>query len=394
MNICHIWQNFFPIESGGVERYLIGLSDFLTQKDNTHFLLITDKAAYVPLSRSLRLPKNQRINSLQVYRLGPNVSSILAGAYFKTLKRQSKLLKSLLAKSLYREATSIPGIDKTDVFHVHGIWQPLYPTIGLLLSKRLNRPFVVTLHGDSTNINDPYAMPIKSPSTIALLRQASAITTFSRETYGLLQKQGLGRTCHLIPNFINVNSFAAPNLSKKKRGAKIVMVSRLSKPKDPITPIKAFAYVKKEIPDATFTIVGYGPLYDYMRRLIHSLNLDQAVSLVGAQSDVRRFLWDSDIYLGTRGSYITTLEAWAAGLVVMAPDFGIMKELVSNGKDGLLTPQRDVRRLATEIVRVLKNKDLRENLIANGLKSAQEHDTGTICPRIGAFYTSLKEQSN
>jgi glycosyltransferase involved in cell wall biosynthesis len=370
------------------------LSDYLYQKENTHFLLITDKAAYVPLSRSLRLPSNQKINSLDVHRLGPNVSSILAGTYCRTLNRQSRVLNNLMGKSLFREATNIPGIDKVDVFHVHGFWQPLYPTIGLSLSKRFNRPFVVTLHGDSVNVNDPFAMPIKSPSTIALLRQAGAITTFSRETNGLLRKLGLGEKCHLIPNFMNVSSFSRPSSSHEKNGAKIVMVSRLSKPKDPITPIKAFVHVKKEIPNATFTIVGYGPLYDYMRRLIHSLNLDQAITLVGVQSDVRKFLWDSDIYIGTRGSYITTLEAWAAGIVVIAPEFGIMKELVSNGQDGLLTPPGDVGQLASELVRVLKNKEFSANLVANGLKTAQQHDIGTICPRIGALYESLQEQSN
>ena len=394
MRICHIWQNFFPIESGGVERYLLGLSDYLYQKDGTHFLLITDKGAYVPLSRSLRLSSHQKINSLDVYRLGPNVSSILAGAYCRTLNRQSTVLNTLMGENLYREATKIPGIDEVDVFHVHGFWQPLYPTIGLLLSKRFNRPFVVTLHGDSVNVNDPFAMPIKSPRTISLLRQASAITTFSRDTYVLLRQLGLGEKCHLIPNFMNVSSFKRPNSNLPKNGTKIVMVSRLSKPKDPITPIKAFVGVKKEIPNATFTIVGYGPLYDYMSRLISSLNLDQAVKLVGVQSDVRKFLWDSDIYIGTRGSYITTLEAWAAGIVVIAPEFGIMKELVSNGQNGLLTPPGDVGQLASELVRVLKNKDFSANLVANGLKTAEEHDIGTICPRIGALYKLLKEQSN
>ena len=107
------------------------------------------------------------------------------------------------------------------------------------------------------------------------------------------------------------------------------MVTRFSKPKDPLTPIRAFAKVKKEVPKATFTIVGYGPLYEEADRLIQSLNLSGSVTMVGMKSDVRKFLWNSDIFIGTRGSYITTLEAWAAGLAVLAPDFGIIKELVS-----------------------------------------------------------------
>ncbi len=74
------------------------------------------------------------------------------------------------------------------------------------------------------------------------------------------------------------------------------------------------------MPEATFKIVGYGPLYEYANRLVQDLNLEESVTLVGMKSDVRKFLWDSDISIGTRGSYITTLEAWAAGLQLVAPD--------------------------------------------------------------------------
>ena len=93
MRICHIWQNFFPIESGGVERYILNLSDFLSQQDqNMNFLMITDKAAYVPFSRALRTSKCQRINSIEVHRLGPNLSSFLRSTFYKMFNRPPKTL--------------------------------------------------------------------------------------------------------------------------------------------------------------------------------------------------------------------------------------------------------------------------------------------------------------
>ena len=113
-----------------------------------------------------------------------------------------------------------------------------------------------------------------------------------------------------------------------------------------MTPIRAFANVIKEVPDATFTIVGYGPLYENANRLVQDLNLGRSIRMVGMNSDVRNFLWNSDISIGTRGSYITTLEAWAAGIPVIAPDFGIMKEIISNGKNGVLTTPGDANQLA------------------------------------------------
>ena len=107
--------------------------------------------------------------------------------------------------------------------------------------------------------------------------------------------------------------------------------------------------------------MGYGPLYEYANRLVQDLNLEGSVTVLGMKSDVRKFLWDSDIFIGTRGSYITTLEAWAAGFAVVAPEFGIMKEIISNGENGLLTPPGDANQLASVLISLIKNKNFRNN---------------------------------
>jgi glycosyltransferase involved in cell wall biosynthesis len=300
-------------------------------------------------------------------------------------------LDNVLAKNLFNEAANIRGIDKVDVFHIHGFWQPLYPTIGLLLSQHFHRPFLVTLHGDSVNCNDPFAMPLRAPSILDVLRHADAITTYSKETLNFLQELGLERTSRLVPNFVDTRLFRRPVSNGNGSGARVVMVTRLSKPKDPLTPIRAFAQVKKELPEATFKIVGYGPLHEYATRLVHDLDLEGAVKFVGMKSDVRKFLWDSDISIGTRGSYLTTLESWAAGLPIIAPDFGIMKEIISNGENGLLVPPNNINQLASAMISLIRNKDLRTTIVANGFQAAKKHDIHNVASSIAHIYTSLQQ---
>src|SRR5665811_1567126 len=128
------------------------------------------------------------------HRLGPNLSSFLRSSSYKLFNRQSKILDRMLATNLFSEASKIRGMDKVDVFHVHGFWQPLYPTIGLLLSQHFHRPFVVTLHGDSVNPNDRFAMPMRAPATLDVLRHANVITTYSEETLNVLRELNLGKT--------------------------------------------------------------------------------------------------------------------------------------------------------------------------------------------------------
>jgi glycosyltransferase involved in cell wall biosynthesis len=351
--------------------------------------MITDKAAYFSFTSALRTSSYQRINSLDVNRLRPNLSSILVQGFYKMFHQPSKTLNDMLTVNLYRQAASISGIDKVDIFHVHGFWQPLYPTIGLLLSQHFHRPFIVTLHGDSVNPNDPYAMPLKSPATLNVLRRADSIITHSKETLNLLRDLGLYKKSRLMPNFVDTRLFKRPISSENGSGTRLVMVSRLSKPKDPLTPIRAFARVRKELPEATLEIVGYGPLYKYANSLVKDLNLEEAVTFVGMKSDVRKFLWDGDIFIGTKGSYITTLEAWAAGLVVLAPGFGIVKDLVSDGENGLLVPPGSVDQLASEMIRLIRNKHLRTTIAANGTLASEKYDIRNVAISIANIYESL-----
>jgi glycosyltransferase involved in cell wall biosynthesis len=233
-------------------------------------------------------------------------------------------------------------------------------------------------------------MPIRAPSTVDVLRRADLITTYSEETLNVLRELNLGKQAMLMPNFVNTRLFKRPDPYENGSGTRIVMISRLSKPKDPMTPIRAFAEVIKEIPEATFKIVGYGPLYEYANRLIQDLNLQGAVTMVGMKSDIRKFLWDSDISIGTRGSYITTLESWAAGLPVIAPEFGIMTEIISNGENGLLVPPGDIKQLKSAMISLIRNKDLRTTIAANGMQAVKKHDVKNVASSIAQIYRSLR----
>jgi glycosyltransferase involved in cell wall biosynthesis len=390
MIVCHIWPIFFPFDIAGVERYVLNLSDFLSQQDQSmRFLLLTDRSN-VNFWKASRILKSERINCLEVYRLGPNFSSLFVKASYKIFQHKSKILEDLMTVNLFREAANIQEINKVDIFHVHGFWQPVYPTIGLMLSQRFHRPLVITLHGDSVDKTDPYSMPVRSPIALNVLKHAEVITTYSRETLKVLNELGLGKKGLLIPNFVESSLFSRPTSNNISSGTRVVMVSRLSQGKDPITPIRAFVRVKKEVPEATLEIVGYGPLYDFAKALIQDLNLATSVTLVGKKSDVRRSLWNNDIFIGTRGSYIATLEAWAAGLAVIAPKFGIMEEVISDGENGLLVPPGDVDALASAIISLIKNKELRTFIVANGAQALKKHDIRSIAPSILNIYKSFR----
>ncbi len=79
------------------------------------------------------------------------------------------------------------------------------------------------------------------------------------------------------------------------------------------------------------------------------------------------------------------LEALAAGLPAVATDVTGIREVLRTGENGLLVPSGDAEALARAMGDVLASADLRLNLIAGALATAQ-HFTW---PRVTAAYVSL-----
>jgi glycosyltransferase involved in cell wall biosynthesis len=388
MRVCHIWDNFFPIESGGVERYILNLSDHLSHCErDISFKIITDKS-FIPFFRTPQISSYQKINTLEVHRLGPNLSSILRNTHCKLLKRKSKALEYLTAVNLFKQALKIPSIEKVDIFHLHGLWLPLFPTIGLRLSQHLKKPLVITLHGESIDYRNVNRMNFESPIMQDVLEHANIITTYSQEILKALSARGFGKKAQLVPNFIDTEKFTRPVIGRKKADG-VVMVSRLDATKDPITAIRAFSGVVKEIPTATLQIIGYGPLYQDAHDLVHDLNLEKSVFLLGKKNNVNDFLSGNNIFLATRAAYIATLEASAAGLAVIAPASGILKEIILDGENGLLVQPKNDKELTLAIIRLLKNEELKQKLIANGIRTAKKYDIRSIAPQMTSVYSAL-----
>ena len=82
------------------------------------------------------------------------------------------------------------------------------------------------------------------------------------------------------------------------------------------------------------------------------LKLENSVILTGKQTDVRKFLWNSDVFVATNFGYIASLEAWASGFAVVAPKFGILKETITHGDNGLLVEPGNVDEFASALKRL------------------------------------------
>lgn len=76
----------------------------------------------------------------------------------------------------------------------------------------------------------------------------------------------------------------------------------------------------------------------------------------------------------SEGFSLALLEALAGGLPVVATTAGAAPELIEHGKNGLLVRLRDPDALASEIKRLISDRELRENLGKNAQRKARDFE--------------------
>jgi glycosyltransferase involved in cell wall biosynthesis len=158
----------------------------------------------------------------------------------------------------------------------------------------------------------------------------------------------------LIRNGVDTNGFApVPRPGPPRR---VVTIANLRPMKGHDAMIDAVPLVLRHFPDATFRLVGDGPLLGGLRGRVRDRGVDESLTFVGHRDDVAAQLSASDIFvLPSRSESLpnAVLEAMAAGLPVIATAVGGIGEILEDGRTGLLVAPGDPAALADRICRLM-----------------------------------------
>src|SRR6195256_6328439 len=129
--------------------------------------------------------------------------------------------------------------------------------------------------------------------------------------------------------------------------------------------VDAAHLVVQEVPDARFVILGEGELRAHLEKQVHEHHLEKHVFLPGFRTDVLGCIKGFDLFAMssvTEGLGTSLLDAMACSRAIVATRAGGIPEIVDHGRTGSLVPPRDPAAMAQEIVRLLRNDDLRRRL--------------------------------
>jgi len=146
-------------------------------------------------------------------------------------------------------------------------------------------------------------------------------------------------------------------------GVLIGAAGRLEPEKAFDTLIRAIHRLREASVPARLAIVGEGHDRTRLEALIAELNLQQHVTLVGWQSDIRGYFEAFDVFALSslrEGLPNVLLEAMALEVPCVATRIAGIPKLITHGQDGLLVEPNDLAQLTTALHELCRDDTLRE----------------------------------
>lgn len=149
-------------------------------------------------------------------------------------------------------------------------------------------------------------------------------------------------------------------------------------------------------PRARFLLIGAGPLRDELAREARKLDLNGHVVMTGFREDATTLMKVADVFVLSslhEGLPVSLLEAMAAARPIVATRAGGVPELISTGETGVLVSPADDRSLAAELLKLLRDPDLRRRLgDAARQRVAQGHGMARMVHAVENVYEELAAQ--
>ncbi len=223
-----------------------------------------------------------------------------------------------------------------------------------------------------------------------IFKKADAITVISNYLAHYAKSQNSKIPISIIPNGVDLNKFK-PN-SDHASSKMIITSSRLVKKNGIGDLIEAMAIVRNEILDARLVIIGSGPLEKSLKLKMKSLNLENNVEFLGEISNesLPKYLSQADVFARpslSEGLGVSFLEAMASGLPIIGTSVGGIPDFLKDGETGLFCNVADPEDLANKIVRLLRDKQLRDKIVSNAKSLvAREYDWNIIAEKFEKIY--------
>lgn len=222
------------------------------------------------------------------------------------------------------------------------------------------------------------------------VRDVVAISPYVLEQY----RAGSRARFHRIDNPLPNEFFTVPDLAQEGR---LLYAGTIDERKNVLDLLRALLIVRQAKPNVVLRVAGRttSAAYDRaVREFVAAQGLQRNVEFLGLQ-DKHRLLDEyarcAMVLLASvqETAPMTVIEAMAAGKPVVATRVGGVPHLVENGSSGFTVAAGDVESLASRVLTLLDDRDLRYRMGQRGRELAQRFRVETVANAYRRLYYEL-----
>lgn len=292
------------------------------------------------------------------------------------------------------------------------------------VSREYGIPYVISLHGGRWDIPKEEIEEIIKPvrgtfhygrlmdiftSSDRYLEDASGIICVGKNEYELAKEKFPRKSIEYIPNGIDCEVFAqaaATGDFRKKHGIEadctvILCVSRIDYQKNQAELVKLAAQLRNRGENIRLALIGPVTSESYLSKIKQTaseLDFQKELIIIEGIKPYSPELIDayksSDVFIlpSLHEPFgIVVLEAWAAGIPVIAADTGGLSYLIKNGENGLLCPKGSLKDFENSYFRLKQDAALKNKIVERAAwEAGEEYSWENICDRLEDFYSKVK----
>ncbi len=364
MRILHVLDHSIPLHSGYTFRTLAILREQRKLGWDTYHITSAKQENCKVLEED--------VDGLHFYRTPPATGGLSTLPIFNQIS---------IINSLAKKLDEIIPLVHPDILHAHS---PALNAIAALRAGRKHKiPVVYEVrafwedaavdHGTSKEWGMRYRLT-RGLETNAFKR-ADAITTICEGLRQDIVARGIpAKKVTVIPNAVDIDKFtvggAGEATLKQQLGLTnhriIGFIGSFYAYEGLDLLLEAFPTIFKAAPDVRLLLVGGGPQEENLKQLASRLGIQEKVIFTGRvpHDQVQRYYNLVDILVYPRHSMRLTelvtplkpLEAMAQGRLLVASDVGGHKELIHDGKTGILFKAEDPQALASAVFKLLSEE--------------------------------------
>ncbi len=292
--------------------------------------------------------------------------------------------------------------------------------IGRFAARRRRIPYLISLHGGMFDMPKDEAASLTAPArgsfewgkalgwcvgSRRVLDDAAAIVCVGKGEQLLVQRRYPNKRVEYLPNGVDLTKFRAGDGARFRRAhdippdARLYMtVGRIDPQKNQATAIQALRILRETQPNAHWAFMGPVTNETYRQSLLRDIResgLENVVRMIPGVSQGDPALCDAyraaDVFVlpSIHEPFgIVVLEAWAAGLPVIAANVGGVPHVITHGEEGLLFDPRDPYSLA-QTCRDLTPEHARRLAEKGRAKAEREFTWDIIAARLLKIYEEV-----